>query len=534
MLQFLPISQRRDEKDVRAAAHEEITPCGSMTASMIAGLDMELGAEPCPTVGADAGQTKANEPACTADLFGSFPSTPSQRSCALDVPASLREPSRPAVSCGASLATPQKWSRPLSAPQPQQSSWPAPPPPRESSELPRCSSAPAGSPQLGSEALGSERSSSAQQSTGALGPASSSKAPPKPSAGALSGQHTFYPPKVALRRASKKRKPEEAELREQQRRKRVCFNVQDAMRSDAPAVKACLTGFKMPPWLYEALRVKYIDYYRIEHEDEANSMTGRQFRQCARGHFSKCGNALRLKLLKKMLDEHDTVSEKWTDIKMSIAKIQHGNSPHTLDRDKKVKAQVAMFTSQSEDWFLDELALEEGAEPWEPESLVARAKDLPKTIAVWGRYVEFVDEKAKELSAKWVASLEICTTTYVETGKVRFHLAVVLCRMVPIRFSPPWDFLEFENAPAIYSPRVDETTTQKMAKKLGIHGVFGQAAYYLQMPKIGMVFNDGTMQPYKDYRVNARWVTEYLQAGAWDVGSNRVRALGLAILPVSY
>ena len=34
----------------------------------------------------------------------------------------------------------------------------------------------------------------------------------------------------------------------------------------------------------------------------------------------------------------------------------------------------------------------------------------------------------------------------------------------------------------------------------------------MQMPKKGMVFNDGTKQPYVDYKVNARWVTEYVQA----------------------
>ena len=527
----LPISQSREKEDVRAAAHEEMTPSGSMSVSMLATLDMQLCPEFSAPMGAVPGQSRANDIPSTPDLFGSFPTTPSPNSCALDETPSLREPAGPPMTFGARVATPEKWCRPLRESQPQQSSWPAPPPPQRSFELASSSSAPPASPQPGSEALGSDSSSSAQQSTRALGSATSAEAAAEPLAGALRGRQTFPPSTIPLRRASKKRKPEEAELQEQDRRKRVCFNIQEAMQADAPIVRACLEGFKMPPWLYEALRLKYCEYYASEHAGEAESMSAVDFRRAARAHFAKSGNTLRLRLLRKMLDDHDTVSQKWTEIKMAMAKIQYASCmPLVRAKDKRCKAQVPMFTYQSKDWFLEELELQEGEEPWEPESLVARARDLPKVTAVWTRYQAFLDEKAKELSAQWVASQELCLETYAKTGKVRFHLAVVFLRQVPMRFKNPWDYLEFENAPAIYAPKVGPQELVKAVKAKGINGVFAQAAYYLQMPKIGMVHNCGTQQPYKDYRVNARWITEYMQAATWDFC--KAKALGFARPPV--
>ena len=116
MLQNLPISQRPGETDVRAAAHEEMSPCGSVSASMIAALDMELCPQPCATAGADANQGRAREPDSAADLFGTFPATPSQKSGALDVPASRREASGPPVVFGARVATPDKCSPRLKVP----------------------------------------------------------------------------------------------------------------------------------------------------------------------------------------------------------------------------------------------------------------------------------------------------------------------------------------------------------------------------------------------------------------------------------
>ena len=177
--------------------------------------------------------------------------------------------------------------------------------------------------------------------------------------------------------------------------------------------------------------------------------------------------------------------------------------------------------------------MEENEEQWEVESLVARAKEMALVTETWSRFQTFMAEKAQQLGAIWVGSAEISTETYAAEGKVRFHLAAVLTRAIPMRFTSPWNAIEFEGAPAIYRPKLDMAQVLKAEKKLGHMGMFAEAAYYLQMPKIGQLLHGGDKRPYKDYKVNARWVTEYLQAGGWPKGDDRVRALGLAIFTVS-
>ena len=125
-------------------------------------------------------------------------------------------------------------------------------------------------------------------------------------------------------------------------------------------------------------------------------MSASDFRACARGHFTKSGKPLRVKLLKQMLADHDDVSEKWTDLKMTIAKIQHIESAFTLEKDKRVKVQVPMFTYQSEDWFLDELALEEGQEAWEAERAQRQVHcdvTWPEESPLWLRPNKFVKKR---------------------------------------------------------------------------------------------------------------------------------------------
>ena len=513
MLYRLPISQLGGEQGDTGDEDTKPSPCGSMTQALITEVDV-----PCSSRGPPGGEPSAAVACSTQDLFCSFPATPvvSPRP---PQDTSLPKPSVPPQTFGAPVATPLWRQRRRVGVHPTQRQSPRLVPgalqqsPRLASGLSSSSSGPAGPPpQSKAEALGSVQPP--QPNEGALGPSAKKRGRPpvELSAGFVDGKQTFYPQQHVLRRATRKRKPEDSELEEQQRRKRVCFNVQQAMQADAPAVQACLTGFKMPAWLYEALRLAYCDHYAKEYPEKAASMSAVDFRKAARADFTWCGKTLRRKLLTKMLDDQDTLSEKWTDIKMTIARIDIGKGSSMAYKDTRVFAQVPMFTYNSQDWFLEELELEENKEAWAPESLVARAKELPKVKAVWERFTMFQDEKAQQLGAEWVASLELSLDTYEETGKVRFHLAVVLSRAQQMRFTPPSDFLEFEGSHAVYKPKLNQEALGKMSKKIGFVGLFAQAAYYLQMPKKGMVLNDGTKQPYVDYKVNARWVTEYVQA----------------------
>ena len=157
----------------------------------------------------------------------------------------------------------------------------------------------------------------------------------------------------------RKRKPTEAEVQERQRRKRVCFNIFDAMNGEDEAVQAALVGFRVPRHLYEKLRAKYCDFYKREDEQEAESMSQRDFRAQARAHFAKAGRTLRMKLLKEMLEDQDALSEHWAAIEMMLGQEFYKSKPR-LQKDSRKKGSRFMFICNSEAWCVPELALEEG------------------------------------------------------------------------------------------------------------------------------------------------------------------------------
>ena len=352
---------------------------------------------------------------------------------------------------------------------------------------------------------------------------------PPPTQASAEGQETLSPPKVVLRRTSVKRPPTEQELAEYSRRHRISANIESAMKADAPAVQACLTAFKMPPWLFEALRRRYCKYYAEQHEVGAASMSYKDFRQEARAHFHKAGVPLRIKLLKELLKEEDEGSEKWKAVSMAIGTYQSKNTKGTLgeSRCNRVDTHTALFTYNSDAWILGDLAVQEGAVRLDHETLQAHAKALPQVVDAWARFRAFAEQRSAELKAKWASSCELCLGTYKDTGLVRFHLTLSLSRPQKMKFTTPWDCLAFEGVPAIFKPYMTEGEIAKISKKRGLNQMFAQVAYYLQFPKKGGLYSAGCQQPYKDYRVNARWVTEYLQAGIWSSGQTRVIDLGL-------
>ena len=76
----------------------------------------------------------------------------------------------------------------------------------------------------------------------------------------------------------------------------------------------------------------------------------------------------------------------------------------------------------------------------------------------------------------------------------------------------------FEGIYIFFKPSCTEEEQFKKTKRIGLQGMFAQAAYHLQFPKIGMVFSEGSKYPFKDYQVKPRWVTDYLQV---RVSSNK-------------
>ena len=325
-------------------------------------------------------------------------------------------------------------------------------------------------------------------------------------------------PERTLHKASRKRPLEEGELAEHERRRKISFNIADALSADVDVVKCTLSNWKVPAWLYEALRVGYMDHYREHHEEEAASMSAKDFRLACRSHFARANIQLKLKLLKKILDDQETMSDRWTDVKMWLAKLTHmkelGVKALRQKDDTKIKVQTGLWVYNSERYVIHDLARAEGEEPWDPGALVARARDFDMVTATWKRFEPWAKEKARQLGAEVAVSMELSLSTYEATGVCKFHLNIALSRPVALRFANPWQFLEFEGAPAIFKPKMSQEEATRMAKKKGRSECWAQAAYYLQFPKLGMVYTGGSAQPYTSYQVRPRWVTEYLQAGA--------------------
>ena len=124
-------------------------------------------------------------------------------------------------------------------------------------------------------------------------------------------------------------------------------------------MQAALVGFRVPRHLYEKLRAKSSDFYKREDEQEAESMSQRDFRAQDRAHFAKAGRTLRMKLLKEMLEDQDALSEHWAAIEMMLGQEFYKSKPR-LQKDSRKKGSRFMFICNSEAWCVPELALEEG------------------------------------------------------------------------------------------------------------------------------------------------------------------------------
>jgi hypothetical protein len=107
---------------------------------------------------------------------------------------------------------------------------------------------------------------------------------------------------------------------------------------------------------------------------------------------------------------------------------------------------------------------------------------------------------------KWSVSFEIACEELADTAVCRLHLHVVLewREKKHIRNA---DQFKIAGTTPVHSTHEEESLQSRYAKSLSpMH-------YYLQMPKQGMVFNETNHDAYKKFRVNARWITGWLQSG---------------------
>ena len=105
-------------------------------------------------------------------------------------------------------------------------------------------------------------------------------------------------------------------------------------------------------------------------------------------------------------------------------------------------------------------------------------------------------------------SIELCTKTLQDDDVLRAHVHVALEARYGklIKVSHP-SRLPFQNSWPCKSS-ADNEAIQTRAASAG-----ASCAYYLRMPKIGMILNWGTKKPNDDFRINPDWILAYLQSG---------------------
>ena len=117
---------------------------------------------------------------------------------------------------------------------------------------------------------------------------------------------------------------------------------------------------------------------------------------------------------------------------------------------------------------------------------------------LWEKIQRDAERLAEAQSCEmWGLSLEICPQTLAETGKVRLHGHLALCRRVGKLQAAPASLQLLGTKPHC------NHYTASLARK-------GRAAgyatmYYCSVNKVGQVFSKASCQPHKDYPVNAEW-----------------------------
>ena len=126
----------------------------------------------------------------------------------------------------------------------------------------------------------------------------------------------------------------------------------------------------------------------------------------------------------------------------------------------------------------------------------------PTAVLLWQEFRAFVARHSNNFPGlEWAASLELCTGSWASESVVRIHLHLYLKSESRI-WSPNSEQFQFrESVPqkSFGSP----SDRRRLARSY-------QGLYYLQCPKIGLVFSAGNKEPFVGYPVNGDWIMQLL------------------------
>ena len=147
---------------------------------------------------------------------------------------------------------------------------------------------------------------------------------------------------------------------------------------------------------------------------------------------------------------------------------------------------------------------------------VQRCKDFPYIAKLWetALHRELPAVVKRTNANNWALCMEICKDTLMQ-GSLRVHLHLCLQRStVNLNLTDCEALFMFKVEPHMKQERAGTKATQRRSCQLS-------AMYYVSAPKIGQVFSSASLQPYKQYGVNAEWVWNLLQQDKITIASAR-------------
>ena len=133
------------------------------------------------------------------------------------------------------------------------------------------------------------------------------------------------------------------------------------------------------------------------------------------------------------------------------------------------------------------------------ERIVHLWEDFRKTVDAW-------QDKFMIPSAAY--AFELCTTTLKEKRSIRVHGHVFLRGSSAARLRiQSYSQLLFQGV----APHKADNVMGVSLRARG--GGSNAGMYYLQCPKIGVIFNAGSSEPFRDYMVSGEWVLSLVQGG---------------------
>ena len=149
--------------------------------------------------------------------------------------------------------------------------------------------------------------------------------------------------------------------------------------------------------------------------------------------------------------------------------------------------------------------------------VVLKCQNSKQLLEMWQDFQKFVAKVvAKYHFNHYAAAFELCTQTLEQSRAVRVH-AHLCCRAFQRMNIEYPSLLAWQGS----EPHISRGFSQSKQRAVGGNACF----YYLQCPKIGVVYQAGNIRPFDDYLVSGEWVFNLLQQQKMTISDARAQII---------